>query len=355
MRTRDKELKALFIGPIGGQERDLASRAGLGYVGITGGKFRRVPGLWNNLRSVGNLLLNLRDALLILIGGLQAIWVIGRFHPDVIFNKAGSVGIPVGIAAWAWHIPMVLHEPDVIPGWGNQLLSRWAAKIAVGFPPAAQTGLPQRKLVYTGTPVQPQMLGSSSSQEAKVALNFDPKKPVTLVVGGSLGAQAVNSMLLELLPELLEETQIQHVPGRYDIERVRGVAADKGIATHDGYRVDPILPVHEMGQAYAAADVVVARAGANTIAELAALKKVVILVPNRLAAAHQLANAEALAKAKAALVIPQEAKELGAALHKLLRDKSMRQQLSTNIAAFNRPEAAQDLAELLQSVRKGER
>lgn len=328
--------------------------AAIPYVGIFGGKLRRYPGagFWRNLSDISNLILNLRDIFLIAIGILQSLWILQRFRPEAIFNKVGTAGLPVGIAARILGIPMVLHEPDITPGLGNRILSRWAAAIAVGFPPEHYAAFPQKKLTFTGNPVQPAML-AGSSKHALERLKLSNDLPLVLIVGGSQGAVAVNDAILVALPALLKEAHVYHITGEYDLERVKSEAIAKGTPpTENGYRIDSFLPIDQMADAYAAADLVVARAGANTIAELAALGKAVILVPNHQAAAHQVANAKILFDAHAAVTAPEEGTALLKAMLNLIDLPFERKRLSAAINTFSRPDAAKRIADLVEQVAK---
>jgi UDP-N-acetylglucosamine--N-acetylmuramyl-(pentapeptide) pyrophosphoryl-undecaprenol N-acetylglucosamine transferase len=351
LRRRDNSLELLYIGQTGGVESGLARAAGLRFVGVLGGKYRRdaSQAWWQRLVDLPTLLLNLRDLIAIAVGTLQCLWWLGRFRPAVIFNKVGPAGLPVGLAARLLAIPTVIHEPDITPGLANRTLSRWAATIAVGFPTEYYRRFPAHKLVFTGTPVQA-MATAGERAAARSHFGFQPDRSLVLVTGGSQGAVALNSAVIGILPELLALTQIHHLTGSRDHQRVAAQTKEAPA----GYRLDADLPVKEMQQALAAADVVVARAGANTIAELAILAKPTILVPNREAAAHQLANAAALEKAGAALVVddtnPQALLE---AVARVLSARSQQRRLSDHIAGFAHPDAASRLAELILAAAGG--
>jgi UDP-N-acetylglucosamine--N-acetylmuramyl-(pentapeptide) pyrophosphoryl-undecaprenol N-acetylglucosamine transferase len=348
LRRRDNSLELLYIGQVGGVEAGLAGAAGLRFVGVAGGKYRRdaSQGFWRRITDLPTLLRNLRDLLAITAGSLQCIWQLGRFRPAVIFNKVGPAGLPVGLAARLLGIPMVIHEPDIIPGMANQLLSRWAAKVAVGFPVEYYRRFPQGKLVFTGIPVQ--ALSDLGTKKAlRQQLGLRPDRSLVVVTGGSQGATALNTALITILPQLLSFTQVYHLTGKRDAVRV----ADQTRSVEDGYYHQDSLPLLEMQRALAAADAVVARAGANTIAELAALGKPTILVPNREAAAHQLANAAVLEQAGAALVVNDtDPHALLEAISRVLTTQAEPRRLSDHIAVFAHPDAADRLAELIISV-----
>jgi UDP-N-acetylglucosamine--N-acetylmuramyl-(pentapeptide) pyrophosphoryl-undecaprenol N-acetylglucosamine transferase len=342
-------LDIVFIGTRGGMEAELVGAAGLRFIPVLGGKLRRLPGagIWRNLSNLSNVLLNLRDLVLLAIGLVQCLWLLARLRPAAVFNKVGPAGLPVGLAAAILRIPMVLHEPDVTPGLGNRILSRWASAVAVGFPPGEQRGLQPTKLVYTGTPVQAAMLQGTQA-EGRHHFGFATKRPLTLVVGGSQGAQPLNDAILGMLPGFLQESQFHIISGRYDHDRVVSELAAKGIpADASDCRVDVFLDTPAMALAYAAADVVVARGGASTLSELAARHKAVIVVPNHRAAAHQLANAAALERAKAVLVAPEDTATLQRLIYQLLGSAELRRDLGANIQALYHPNAAAAIATLI--------
>ncbi|HUC87349.1 MAG TPA: UDP-N-acetylglucosamine--N-acetylmuramyl-(pentapeptide) pyrophosphoryl-undecaprenol N-acetylglucosamine transferase [Candidatus Saccharimonadales bacterium] len=349
LRKSDPRLEFIYIGQAAGIEAELARAAGLRFVSVCGGKFRRLPGagLWRNLLQLDNLALNLRDIFLIAIGSLQAWWVLRRLRPQAVFNKAGPTGLPVGLACRVLGIPMVIHEPDVIPGVNNRMLSRWAAAIAVGFPKKLYPQLPADKLHYTGNPVGPAILKADKATAIQ-QFSLNPKRPVVVIAGGSQGALAINEAVAEILPDLIQKAQVVHVAGREGYIQAQA-AAQKKIGASPDYHVVAFLPMAELGALYRAATIVVGRAGANTIAELAALAKPVILLPNHQAAAHQIANARWLATAAAAVVLPNEQPEpLLAAITKLLAaPPATRQQLATHIAACYVADASQRLAALV--------
>lgn len=326
-------------------EERLAVAAGLEFRAVWGGKLRRTAGigLWRNLVNISTTLLNLRDLLYIGVGVFQCLWILWRFHPDAIFNKVGPSGIPVGVAARILGVPMVLHEPDVIPGWGNRFLSRWAVVVATGFPIEQQRGLPLPKLRYTGTPVQATILKGKAAAGRKLA-GFTGRRPVILTVGGSQGAVALNTALVQALPELLKTADVLHITGRLDAQRIETLTADIDPAH---YRHLPFLDTPALADVYATADLIVARAGASTIAEVAAVGKPMVLVPNRQAAAHQIANATALEDAGAALVVHEDAAELIRAVSRGMSNQRVRNRLVAAAHQFYVPDASERLADVI--------
>jgi UDP-N-acetylglucosamine--N-acetylmuramyl-(pentapeptide) pyrophosphoryl-undecaprenol N-acetylglucosamine transferase len=351
LEKRDKDLQVVFVGGGSRLERQQVEQANIRYKSVVGGKFRRTAGGYrSNLLDLKSLMQNVIDVFKIGIGTLQCLFLVSSFKPDVIFNKAGTVGLPVGLAARALGVPMVIHEPDLTPGWGNRILSRWASKVAVGFPVENYRAFPKAKMEFTGTPVRSEVvahLGQAKKEAAKQLLGESEQKPITLVVGGSQGAHLINQLLWDALPDLGEVTVV-HVPGERDIAQAKTEASRV-----KNYFVKAFLSPSDMGSAYAAADIVVARAGANTLAELAAFAKPAIIIPNSTAAAHQIKNARVLEKADAAIVEDERILSSGkfaAEIKDLINSKDKKAQLANAIRKFNQADAAEKLAEVIEGA-----
>jgi len=217
-------------------------------------------------------------------------------RPDVCFSKGGFVSIPVVIAAHYRHVPTVCHESDLTPGLANRISARFADAVATTFPECADCL--GEKGVATGTPLRKELFAGDRARGLRMA-GFGGAKPMLLVTGGSQGAQTVNACLRQCLPELLQRMDILHLCGSGNL--------DESLQALDGYKQIEFLK-DEMPDAYAAADVVLSRAGSNTLSELLALRKPMLLVPYPLSASRgdQIKNAENFAAKGFAHVLPQE-------------------------------------------------
>ncbi len=328
----------------------MAVTAGLHFAGIPAGKFRRIGGVsWlRQLVDVPMQANNLRDIGRIYRGYRQARRLIHDFKPDVVFVKGGGVGMPVGRAAHSLGVPLVVHESDVVPGLGTKLLSGCSSKIAVGFPVEAYAGgiLPASKLVYIGAPLPPgQTSGTIAS--ARKRFKLDAKRQVILVLGGSQGSRAINQAVIAQIKSLAAAGQLIHQAGEGELPSIMTQPA----ARMPGYQVYGFLDASAMGDAYAVADIVIARAGANTIADLAANAKPAIIIPNQESAAHQLANARWLSKFGAAEILSEDdIDSLATVTTKLLHSPDRLKRLSRTISTLDNPEAASKLAELIEGV-----
>lgn len=298
--------------------------------------------------------LNARDSVRATRGLFASLRILRRWKPDVVFVKGGFVGLPVGIAAHLLRIPYVIHESDFTPGLTNKILSRWAAKIAVGFPVKGYHELPKGRLVYTGNPVRGE-LSRRHRLEGLATFKLDTDLPVLLVTGGSQGARAINDCLVQALPELTEFTQILHLTGETEYERVLFEVKRLGKLKYpQRYQAHAFL-LKEMSDALAAADIVVARAGANTITELATLGKPTILIPNYLHAGHQEANALVLSRAGAVISLDERRltpASLVITVRNLFGSEEEQARLIKAIKIFAKPSAATELAQLIVSSAK---
>lgn len=274
-----------YVGSRAGIERRLAREAGLPYHGIQTGKLRRYASLENFI-----------DPFRIVIGILQAIWLLARVRPRIVFSKGGFVGVPVVVGAWLNRVPVVVHESDLTPGLANRLSFPFARRICLSFRETAEQ-LPGRDVLYTGTPVR-QSLREGDAARACERFGLEPGRRTVLVFGGSLGAQAINEQVRAALPELPNDLQVLHVCGAGNL--------DPALDGRAGYSQYEYL-ADDFADALACADVVVSRAGANSLAELIALRKPAVVIPLPTAASRgdQIDNARLFADKGYGIVLAQ--------------------------------------------------
>jgi len=301
------------------------------------------------------------------VGGLmQSFWRLVRKskRPDVIFLKGGYVCLPVGLVAKKFKIPYVIHESDAVPGLANRLLMKDATVVAKGW--KGEEGVAQEDgqtlEVHTGIPVAAEFQPVSETEQRKLkeSFGFSPDDPLLVVTGGSQGARDINEAIRIILPQLLEITGVGLIAGRKYYEEVVDL---KKYEDWEKAKLKSNFRMWEFNSAMhellGAADVVISRAGATTIAELAALEKAVILVPyERLPGGHQVKNAHDLGKVGAALVVENErmvAKptRLLEKVESLVKSKRERQKLAKNLHDQAAPDAAERLATILIDVAKG--
>lgn len=353
----DSTAELLYIGQQGGMEERIVKARGLEFAAIKAGKFRRLhsASLVEKLLDLQTLGPNAADAVRTVAGVGDSLKILRRFKPDVLFLKGGFVCVPVGLAARILRLPYVVHESDVAPGLANRILSKWAAKIAVGFPVKSYQDFDPQKLVFTGNPVRAEIT-KAHRLEGLAQFRLDEQLPVVFVTGGSSGARQINDVVVAALPQLLDFAQVIHLTGEGELERVKFVVGRLGKLANAGrYHVYGFL-MAEMAAALAVADIVVARAGANTIAELAVLGKPTVLIPNYEMAGHQVANARVLARQGAVRVLDGSkltADGLVGEMKRLVGDEAEQKRLSEGISKLAKPDAAEELAQLILTVGQG--
>lgn len=351
LRSQAKQSEIFFIGTGDETERALVEAAGLKYYAVPSGKFRRYGrGLLNELTDFKTIRANFRDVGNILKGRQRALVLLKKIQPDVVFTKGSQPSIPVGFAATKLGIPLVIHESDTIMGLANKILAKKATAIATGLPIKSFTNVStQARIVHTGNPVRDDITRGTAAAANKF-FGLNPKRPLVLVIGGSNGAHPVNTALWEALPELLPAVQVIHQTGKNDADQAESIKGYLEPAEQAAYH--PLAFIGpELADAYARADIVISRCGANSLAELAILRKPSILVPWPGAAHdHQLANAVFFHRRGAARVIEQSdlsAKMLTRSVLKLMKHHDEQHKLSEAIGRLAEREAAQKLAKLV--------
>ena len=335
-------------------EARIAKNANISFAAIPAGKFRRLHDatLVNKLLNPQTLGANLVDSTKLVRGILGSLVLLRRFKPDVVFIKGGYVGLPVGLAAHLLRIPYVVHESDVSPGLTNRILAKWASKIAVGFPEKMYKDFPKDRIEFVGNPVREDIL-KGHRLAGMTEFGLDDSLPVILVTGGSQGAAPLNDVVVGALPALLEFAQVIHLTGDTELGRVLfNVSRQTKLKNTERYHAFAFMGA-EIALALASADIVVSRAGANTVAELAALRKPTILVPNYLMAGHQLVNAKLLARLGAVRVLDERSinpASLVAEIQGILGSEEAQLRLSNAIGKLARPNAARDLARIILAV-----
>ena len=286
-----------------------------------------------------------------------------KSRPDAIFLKGGYVCLPVGIIAKLFKIPYIIHESDVVAGLANRILMKKAAKVAFGMPIPEEMQEAHPNYVWTGIPVGPEFKPVSGSKQIslKKAFSFNSDKPLVVITGGSQGSENLNEATRAILPELLKFTSVGLVAGRKHYENMVDL---KKCENWDHASLESNFRMWEfnttMDELMGAADVVVSRAGATTIAELAGLKKAVILVPfARLPGGHQTKNAERLKKVDAVSVVEdlemvKKPAVLLDEIRHLIKSPRLRADMADRLAEEARSDAAKRLADIiLEEVKQG--
>lgn len=276
-------------------------------------------------------------------------------RPDLIFLKGGYVCLPVGLVARLLKIPYIIHESDTVTGLTNRLLIKKATKVAFGMPISAETAAAHPNYVWTGIPVGAEFrpIGITKQKSLKKAFSFSPDRPLLVVTGGSQGSENLNKAIRDILPELLKFTSVALVAGRAHYEEMLDLKKYENwhkANLESDFRLFEFCTT--MNELLGAADLVVSRAGATTIAELANLKKATILVPfARLPGGHQVKNATYLQDKGAVSVVDDVAMCKNPSL--LLKEiKHLTDSPSTcsNMADLLAKEARSDAAQCLAEI-----
>lgn len=324
-----------FVGTPHGLEARLVPEAGIEFFSVPSKGFDRSRP-WTLLTAIFTVLASL----------VRAVGLIRGYKADVVAGFGGYVSVPVGAAAVLTRTPLVLAEQNSVPGLANRILSRWARVVAVTYEGSrSHLRHPERALV-TGNPVRRAVLEADRAQ-GRVGLGLSETATVLLVFGGSRGARHINDAMVALWPSLssVEGLQVVHIAGRIEAPSVRERIEALG-EVGERYRVFDYIDA--MGDAIAACDVIVARAGATSIAEITAIGRAAVLVPYPFATEdHQTLNAMAVAGAGGAILVADgdlDAPVFQDALRRLLTDSDERVRMASASRALGRPQAAEALA-----------
>ncbi len=332
----------VFVGS-GGLERELVPASGLkllAYADVAAGPVAGV--------SLGR---KLSSGLKFVVGGVQALGLMWRYRPQVLLLTGGWSGLPVALAARLWRVPILIFLPDIEPGSTIKLLQRFAQRVALTLPESEQY-FPAGKTVVTGYPLRATVAGANR-EAALQHFGLDATRKTLLVFGGSRGARSINRALLDNVPDLLADgLQIIHVTGTLDWPEVETRHAQLTDKAH--YHIYPYLH-HEMGLALAAADLVLSRSGASTLAEFPLFGLPAILVPYPYAWRYQKVNADYLANRGAAVVLADEQmpQELLPGIRALMGNAARLAQMRDSAAALAQPHGAERIAAVLVQLAGG--
>ena len=315
-----------YIGSHSGVERGLIEAEGIPYYAISSGKLRRYLSAEN-----------LKDAFRVTRGVSQARRIIKRIKPNVVFSKGGFVAVPVVIAAKLSGIPVVIHESDITMGLANKICAPFATKICCSFA-EVMSDLSVKKAQHTGTPIREEIFAGSAKKGAQICA-FPDNKPVLLAMGGSLGAQAINTCLQTALPQLISKFNIIHITGK-------GHLYENLHSNH--LRLFEYIG-ENMADILAYADIVVSRAGSNAINELLAIAKPNLLIPLSRAASRgdQILNAQSFEKLGYSRVLQEEElspDRLKADIYKLFEEKER------YISAMKKSPVKNGIAEIVRII-----
>lgn len=337
IREKERDVELLYIGSDNFLEKKVMSENGIPTKYVMSGKMRRYF-------SGSNFL----DFFKIPFGIIQSLWHLLWYMPDAVFSKGGYVSVPVAFAAWVYSIPILTHESDSIPGLANRVIGVMSDRIAISYP-RTRRYFAEKKVFLTGNPVRDD-IDKGDRKAFLNKYNLTESRPVILILGGSQGAQSINEAITSTLDELVKLCQIVHQTGELKYEETIKMARAVGIKENrDGYYPIPFIESSEMKDFLAASDIVISRAGANSISEIAANGKPAILIPLPSAANnHQGMNAYYLSENGGAIVLEESNVGRSMLIQKvenLLSDRELREKLSNNIREFYHADAADKIAQ----------
>ena len=314
------------------------------FVGVSAGKLRRYFSL-----------LNITDIFKTVFGCISAVMSMYRIYPDVVFGKGGYASFPALFAAKLLKIPVVIHESDTSPGRVNAWAGKFARKIAISYPDAAQFFPKKDGLVaLTGCPIRGEV-SQPLYNGAHEFLQLEQRIPVILILGGSQGAQNINDAIIEGLPELLNRYQVIHQTGRQNIDEIKSTT---GVILKDhphSYRYHPFDYLNELALRMAAgvADVIVSRAG-SAIFEIAAWGVPSIIIPLPVSISHdQTANAFAYARTGAASVVEENnlsSHIIIEEVDRIYNSTTLKETMKAQAKAFARLDSAKLIADVILDI-----
>lgn len=281
------------------------------------------------------------------LGVVKAYSILRKFRPDVLVGTGGYTSAGVALAERLRGGRIVIHEQNSVPGKTNLMLAKLAKKVCVTFDESAQY-FPKEKTVVTGLPVRPDIIKGIDRRTARESMGLDPDKFTLLVFGGSQGARRVNEMVLEAVPTLISAgMQVIHQTGKRNFEDVSSKKPDL-----PGYITFPYI--EDMAAAYSAADLVVSRSGASSIAEITVCGVPAVFIPFPYAHAdHQTKNAETVARAGAAVAVVEKeltGQALAGIIVELAEDRAKLAGMAEASKKLGRPNAAADITNIIKDI-----
>ncbi len=294
---------------------------------------------------------NFVDPFKTLAGFFQTFWIMFRLMPDAVFSKGGFGAISVCLISKIFFIPLIIHESDSVPGLSNKICKFFATKIGVAFPQALPY-FPTKKTAVVGSPVREKIL-MGNKENANHLFNFAvAASPVVLVLGGSQGAEVINDLIFAGLPDLLKKYELIHQTGSRQFDELKR-ELDVEISQELGasYHMFPFLNLEQISNAYASCSIIISRAGAGSIFEIAALGKpsIIIPLPNS-ASDHQRENAYAYASSGAAVVLEQQNLTyhmLIENIDRIVKNSKVYQKMTEAAKQFFIPQSAEVIAEAI--------
>lgn len=344
----DPSSKSFFIGTHTGPEQEVVEAAGIAFFAIRSGRLRRYIDVKNVL-----------DPFRAVAGVGDSVKILREQKPDVMVSAGGFVSVPVAIACWMLRIPVVIHQQDIIPGLANKIMASIAKKISVSFKESCHK-FSLKKTVWCGNPVRDSIRNGDKARAIEL-FSLEKDVPVVSIFGGGTGALSINKLIVEALPELLSFCQVIHSAGKgknvfqdrdlQEMHTPEPITATSSENPYERYHVLEFISADEVRDVYAASDLVVTRSGLSALSELSVLGKPTVTIP--IPKSHQEANAGYFEKRHAVVTLNEQTltpQILATTVRELLQSIGKRETLSKNIQSINRPDAAERILGVINSV-----
>lgn len=332
-KLKENGFEIKYIGSKDGIENEIITKNNIPFFGISCGKLRRYFDVKN-----------FTDPFKIIKGIAQALIILSKEKPDVIFSKGGFVAVPVVIAASIKNIPVVAHESDMTPGLANKLSAPFCNKLCVTFRESLNF-VKENKGVLTGSPIRKEILQGDKNKGKKIC-DFRDNKEILFIMGGSLGSKVINDEIRKNLNMLLKDFNIIHICGKGNME--------ESLKNKEGYKQFEYVS-EELPDLMKAADYIISRAGANSIFEFLALKKPTLLIPlsKKASRGDQILNSKSFRKEGYALMLEEEEITEGVLYNKILELKEKKEELIGNMERSKVKNGVETIVEvILNSIKK---
>ena len=347
IREKYPDSEILFIGTKDKMEAVLVPKAGFDFETITISGFQRKI-------SLENIFKNIKTLFNIFLSSFQTKRIIKRFNPDVVIGFGGYVSGPVLRTAYKLGYPTAIHEQNAYPGVTNKALAKHVDCVMITVESVRNRFESKNECIFTGLPVRGEML-KADRDFARAEMGIKDSEKLVLSMGGSLGAEAVNKAMVEVIAKKADEKDVRflHSMGKYGLW-VPEEIEKRGVSLSEHKNIEIREYISDMDRCMAAADVIVCRAGASTLSEIEALKKASVLIPSpNVAENHQYHNAMALVNNSAAMIIEEKelsGDRLALAVDSLLKDDEKRRQIGENAGKMAVTDSKERIAQIVVSL-----
>lgn len=319
LKKLDPSINIIYIGSRKKLDKELVDKTKLPFYPIFTGKLRRYFS-WQNFI----------DPFFVLVGILQSLIIIIKFKPDVIFSKGGFVSLPTILAGTILRKKMILHESDSRMGLANRISSKFVKTICISFPNLKGN---KKKFVLTGNPIRKEILNGIKEDGYKIT-KFKKDKPIFLIWGGSLGAQQINDLVINNFEKLKKDFQVIHITGKNKGTEIK----DENYISFEYINIDILKNI------YSIVDIVIGRAGANSLYELALIQKPNIIIP--LKNADQQNNAKYFEESGAGIIL-KNTDNFSQIINEMWKNEGKRDKMKTALAKIAKPNATEEIANII--------